>query len=91
MRNHEGQSGFTIIELVLVVVALALVGFGGWKVYDTHHNAIPAQSPTASVPSAPAVSSATDLNSAQTALDQNDPSNSNTTDLSQLDSQLNSF
>jgi hypothetical protein len=65
MKNK--QSGFAIFELILVVVVVAILGF---TVYNFISNS--AGSPAASnvsVPNAPAVNSASDLNKASDTLD----------------------
>lgn len=36
--THKNQRGFSTVEGVLVVVALALIGFVGWYVYHTRQN-----------------------------------------------------
>lgn len=32
------QQGFTVIEALIIVLALAVIGFGGYKVYQNHHD-----------------------------------------------------
>lgn len=41
------QSGYALIEGILVLLVIGIVGFGGWKIYKNHHKA----SPTAAVTS----------------------------------------
>jgi predicted negative regulator of RcsB-dependent stress response len=93
MRNRKQQSGFAVVELVLVVVILAAIGFVGWWVYQKHNtadttSAVSAQSPVAkNVSTAPTINSTSDLDAALNALNRNDPSTANGSDANQLDSQ----
>jgi type II secretory pathway pseudopilin PulG len=36
--NKQQQSGFTLVEILLVIIALTLIGFGGWYVWDANQN-----------------------------------------------------
>jgi cytoskeletal protein RodZ len=91
------QIGFAFLELVLVVVVVAAVGFTAVTAYN-HHKAAeqPAvstdtsQPAVASVGAAPQVTSAPDLNAAETALDQTDV-DASSSDSSQLSSQSSGF
>lgn len=102
MRKGSNQSGFSVVELVIVVAVVAVLGFVGYSVYSrqsnktaaTASNATPGvssvQSPVASnVSSAPTISSTGDLDKAMATLNQNDPTATNSSDSSQLDSQSN--
>lgn len=99
MRIRKQQSGFAIIELVLIVVILVAIGFAGWWVYQKRNDttapsptttASNTQSPVAkNVSTAPTVNSTSDLDKELNTLDQNDPSTTNSADSSQLDSQSN--
>lgn len=99
MRTRKQQSGFAVIELVIVVVILAAIGFAGWWVYQRQHNktttanmtpTTSTQSPVANnVSSAPVVNSTSGLDAALNTLNQNDPSAANSSDSSQLSSQTN--
>jgi guanyl-specific ribonuclease Sa len=92
------QAGFTFIELILVVATVVLIGFVGVTAYNAHQNATQQASTnapgsvatTASVPAAPQISSTSDLTAAENTLDKSDI-DANTSDSSQLDSQLSSF
>jgi len=92
------QAGFTFIELILVVAALALIGVVGVTAYNSHQNATQQASTntpgpvatTANVPAAPQINSTSDLTTAENTLDQSDV-DANTSDSSQLNSQLSSF
>ena len=90
------QSGFSMVEIILVLVILGLTGFIGYSVY-THRAGTPtvsSQPPTGGQPTAnnvsspPQVNSASNLDQAQQTLDQNDPTSANTSDSLQLNSQL---
>lgn len=104
MRIRSNQDGFSAVEIVLVVVIVAILGFVGYTVYQrqaakTASSSSPSSSQTASNPAAkandvataPAISSASDLDKATAVLDQTHPSGSSSTDSSQLDSQLSTF
>lgn len=95
------QSGFAVVELVVVVVVIAAIVGVGYFVWHEHNRKAPVatatstssssyQSPTTTVPVAPKVNKASDLNSAMQALNQAHLSASNT-DSSQLSSQASTF
>jgi guanyl-specific ribonuclease Sa len=94
MRLAKNQRGFTGIEIVLVVVVAAMIGFVIFKAYEANQTAkAPAaeQSKTSSdVPAAPSITSTSDLNAAETTLNQIDPG-ANTHDTAELDSNLAAF
>lgn len=98
MRLHSDQSGFSIVEIVIVLAVLGFIGLLGSMAYNRVHDSktasgqSSAQSATANdVKPAPAITSASDLDSAQATLDQTDPSTGNTTDAGQLDNELSAF
>lgn len=88
------QKGFSIIELLLIIVVVAGLAYAGFKVYDarqTKNSAASEQSSTATdVSTAPTIKESTDLDAASKLLDQNDPATSNQ-DAAQLDSELANF
>jgi prepilin-type N-terminal cleavage/methylation domain-containing protein len=94
------QSGFAIIELVIVLVIVAAVAGVGYYVWRTHKTtptptatttgSTNYQSPSTSTPTAPQVNSASDLNNAMTALNQTSIT-ANNTDSSQLSTQASGF
>ena len=90
-RKH---AGFTVVELVVVVVVVGLLAFVGFSVRNrlssSDNAALINQSATAQdVPKATAVSTTSDLDKQLTVLDQTDTSSSD--DLMELDSQLEAF
>ena len=96
MRKPQHQSGFAIVELVLVVAVLTAAVLTGWWVYQ--HQQTPAASTSSSksvssspvandVAPAPQVQSTSDLDKAMQTLDQNSSSNDDNSDLSQLNNQ----
>ena len=102
MRIRTNQSGFSVVELVIILAVVAILGLLGYAVHNrigtkTASNAgtsqtASSQPATASdVASSPAINSASDLNKAAATLDRTDPSGSNNSDVSQLDSQMSSF
>jgi Tfp pilus assembly protein PilV len=67
MRQPK-QSGFAVLEVILVLVVVAVLGF---TVYNFVSNRAEApQATSANVPSAPAVNKASDLTTAKKTLDQ---------------------
>jgi prepilin-type N-terminal cleavage/methylation domain-containing protein len=99
MRTRTKQSGFSVVELLIVVAVVAVLGFAGYSVYSRQQkadNSVASQASSQSdkaddVASAPNVSSTSDLDKAAATLDQTDPGGSNNSDASQLDSQLANF
>jgi hypothetical protein len=47
-KNKKLESGFGIVELVVALVAVALIVVAGWVIYDHHKKSIPAVTPTTS-------------------------------------------
>jgi predicted negative regulator of RcsB-dependent stress response len=98
--KKQSQSGFAVVELVVVVVVLVALGGVGYYVWHSHKatnnttatttTSSSYQSPTTSVPAAPQVNNASDLNSAMQALDQTNVTAGNT-DSSQLSTQASAF
>ena len=99
MIARNGRLGFSVIEVVIVAVVVGIVGLLGYAFYtnqakkaanDTAQTS--SQSATASdVKSAPVINHVSDLNTAETVLDQTDPSGTNNTDVNQLNSELANF
>lgn len=100
--KKQSQAGFAIVEVVViaaVVVALSAASYLVWRQHSKRQPATTANvtSPAAaktppgtSVPSAPQVNKASDLNDVAQALDQTDMA-ANSTDSSQLSTQANGF
>lgn len=99
MGIRTNQSGFSGVELAIVLAMVGVLGFVGYDVYNRQNTKMAdssntsqtarAESPQATdVATAPSVNSTSDLDKASAMLDQTDPSGSNNTDASQLDSQL---
>lgn len=95
------QSGFTAVELVLVVVIVAAIAGTGYFVWHENAKSSPAstavnttassyQSPTTLTPPAPQITTASDLNAAMQALNQTNIS-ANNSDSSQLSTQASGF
>lgn len=97
--KRQSQSGFAVIELVLIVVIVAVIAGVGYYVWNSHKatpttaatiTASSYQSPPVTTQTAPQVTSPSDLNSAMRTLNQTSVSSSNT-DSSQLSTQANGF
>lgn len=100
MKLRVNQSGFSAVELIIILVVVGALGFVGYTVYnrqqdnktDSTSQQTKEESATASdVRSAPEIRSTSDLDKASATLDQTDPGGSNNTDASQLDSELSAF
>ena len=102
MKLRANQAGFSPVELIIVLVVVAALGFVGYSVYNRQQDQSASNSGTSQqaadepatandVKSAPTISSTGDLDKANTVLDQTDPGGSNNTDASQLDSELATF
>jgi Tfp pilus assembly protein PilV len=95
MKVHNNQSGFSVFELVLVVVVLTGLAVVGLKVMTARNNQGLQSSSNQStkqasdVSSAPAINKDSDLNKAVNTLDQNDPDAANKADSNQLNGELN--
>lgn len=90
----RSQSGFSIIEVGIVIAVIGIIGLLGYTFYTNQVNKTnntdqqTSQTETTSdVKTAPQITSAADLDAAETALDQTDPS----ADTSQLDAEVANF
>lgn len=98
MRLKGNQSGFSIVEIVIVLAVVGFTGLLGYTAYNRIHdsktasNQATVQPATASdVKSAPAIKSVSDLDSAQATLDQTNLGASSTTDANELDNEMSAF
>ena len=57
MKTHVKQQGFTVVEPLLVIVALAIVGFAGYYIYTANNNATDSYDAATQSVSAPVTSS----------------------------------
>jgi prepilin-type N-terminal cleavage/methylation domain-containing protein len=99
MKLRTNQSGFSAVEIVIVLVIVGAIGLVGYTVYNRQQDKATdgtsqqsaEQSPTATdVQSAPEVKSTEDLDKAEAVLDATDPGSSNT-DAGMLDSETSAF
>jgi guanyl-specific ribonuclease Sa len=97
MKLRNNQAGFSVFELILLVLVLGALAAVTLRVLDNHSKAVNSSTTatTASttksvsdVSSAPVVNKASDLNKAEDTLNQNDPTAANQADSNQLDGQL---
>ncbi len=90
MKLHSSQDGFSVFELVLVVIVLGIIAIAGLRLLNANNNLATTTGSTAASPTqkAPAVKSTSDLDKAQNTLNQNDPTTTNSSDNNQLNSQL---
>jgi Tfp pilus assembly protein PilE len=103
MSTHTNQSGFSVVELAIILVVVGVLAFVGYNIYSRQNSNKTADSSTTSktagpepakandVTSAPNIKSTSDLDKASAALDQTDPGGSNNSDANQLDTQLANF
>ena len=97
MSLRNDQNGFSVFEIILLVVVLAALAVIGLRVLNNHSSSTKLSNSTTTparssdVSTAPAVNSSADLNKAQATLDQNDPSSANNGDSNELNNQLNGF
>ncbi|HTH72223.1 MAG TPA: prepilin-type N-terminal cleavage/methylation domain-containing protein [Candidatus Pristimantibacillus sp.] len=95
MSLHTNQSGFSVVEVLVVALVLGLLVFGGYTAYNKMQdnkaiNNTADQSAAASdVKAAPAINSTKDLDTAVSTLDQTDVSSAS--DSATLDTQLSGF
>lgn len=89
--SHFNKSGFSIIELVIVVAVVGLIGALGYTFYSRQQVAKEAASTTrtADVPAAPEIKSTTDLTAAAKVLDATTVGDES--DNAQLDTELKNF
>lgn len=95
LRAAQAGLGHVVV-LALVVLVFAVIGFIGYKLYakpkaTTHQPAITTTNPAAGDLTAPEITSASDLDTAASTLDQVNPSGDAQSDESALDTQLNAF
>lgn len=87
------QLGFTVVELVIVLVSVAAIASVGYYVWQHHQSTttrLSYKSPTVATPVAPPINSSADLKNALQALNQTSVSSSKT-DSSQLSSHAAGF
>ncbi len=99
--KRSAQAGFGhLIGMALVVLAFTAIGFIGYKLYanprivddNTKQATSNAQTnPTLDASSAPQIKKTSDLDTASALLDQVGTNDTDSTDTTQLDAQLNSF
>ncbi|HUC19995.1 MAG TPA: hypothetical protein VMR98_00680, partial [Candidatus Polarisedimenticolaceae bacterium] len=71
MNIRKNQAGFAVVEVVLLVVVVGILGFVGLNAYNANQTAkkapVPASQPKTAdkVPTAPNISSASDLATAE--------------------------
>lgn len=99
---NNKQSGFALIEFAVILVVVAAVAGVGYTIWSRQHTSsrpvtnssstsfAPYKSPPTSVPSAPQITNASDLNAALQALNQTSIT-SNNTDSNQLYAQASGF
>ena len=87
----NNQKGFSIIEIVLVVVVIGIIGTLGYVFLNRQQAATTAATAPVVVPTAPTITKTSDLDTANSTLDQLDVDKANADDTTQLDKDLASF
>lgn len=88
------KTGFSFIGFLFILLALVLLGFGGYWVYTRKHKTTPPVAttlPTTEPTTVPAISSTNDLDTALNALDKTNPDSGNSSDLTQVESDASGF
>jgi len=91
----RNQSGFTLVEIAIVIVVVGIIAFLGYTFYNNQIQKSASDESSQSavaedVDSAPEINSTEDLDAAEEVLDGTDPSG-NSSDSSQLDAELAEF
>lgn len=89
MKTLNKQAGFSVVEVVLVLAVIAILAVVGIRVMGNSSNdKTETSTTTTSKSSIPEVKKTSDLDTAATTLDQNDPTTTNAADSASLDSDL---
>lgn len=89
MKTKNSQ-GFSVVEILLVVVIVAVLGFVGWRVWDTQFNKPATDTAQTNTVEAPAVEKASDLDEAAKAVDDINLDSSDA-ELTELEKELDSL
>lgn len=94
ITRNDNRSGFTLIEVLVVVLVIAVIGALGFTFYGRMNQVAKEPSDQSRIASdvkgAPEIKESSDLDEAASILDQTDPGRG-TDDLDQLESALSSF
>lgn len=96
MRRTQSQQGFSFVEILIAGVVVAVMGYLGYTFYNNYQTkkadtAANTSQTVNDVPTAPAITTAAELDKASAVIDQTDSQASSTNDLSQLDGELSNF
>lgn len=98
VTNPRNKAGFSVVEILIVVVVLVIIGGLGYVLYNRLHQAPDTTTATtktqdsaaaSGIQTAPEIKSVDDLTKAEQVLDQSDVSSSS--DASQFDTQTSGF
>jgi len=90
----RSQSGFTAVEIAVVVAVVVVIGFLGYTFYNNYQQKqadAGESSQTADTTEAPAITTADDLDKADTVLNASDLEAASKNDLSEIDKDSNEF
>lgn len=86
----NNNSGFSVVELLLIVAIIAVLGFVGWRVWDAQNKPVANQTNQSQSSDAPLINKASDLDEASKAVDNVDLSDSDQ-DLTNMQKDLDSL
>lgn len=90
----RSQPGFTAVEIAVVVAVVVIIGFLGYAFYNNYQQKqadAGESSQTTNTTEAPAITTADDLDKADTVLNDSDLEATSKNDLSEIDNDLNEF
>ena len=96
MSTSSSRSGFSFsaVEIVIAVVTIAIIGFLGYSFYANYQKSQMKTNDSlqsAETTDAPAITSTEDLDKAASVLDESDLETNSSSDLSEMDKDLNKF
>ena len=94
MSTSSSRSGFSAVEIVIAIVTVAMIGFLGYSFYANYQkNQMKTNGSlqSAETTDAPAITSTEDLDKAASVLDESDLETNSSSDLSEMDKDLNTF
>ena len=93
MRSSSSQSGFSAVEIAIVVAVVVVIGALGYVFYNNYQKQQTKanESSQAADSEAPAITSTSDLDTASKTIDDSDLESSSSEDLSNIDKDLNAF
>jgi type II secretory pathway pseudopilin PulG len=94
MRTRSSQTGFSLVEITLAAAVVIIIGALGYVFYTNYQNSqtkADEASQATDTSEAPAITNASDLDTATKALDDSDLESNSSDDLSNIDKDLSAF